>query len=336
MITKATEFFNATIISPLKNNATAVMFWLGLVCILVGALAGKAIDRWPFIPDGTGAAVLNIGTGILGAGVFAVIMKSAQFTELFQRHITDVFYNPEKFKTSAELQDKWKLITNAILKDVLLLPHDKVAESIQKQFFDKDIHFHFEDFEMKYEISVATDADSFTTNHILKATLLVSPNQDHPVLDQSMTVTVDGECELTHLNVNDAVQNTKDKLVKDPVVPSKYNFRLELEKFVKTRADGRKFVKLERTLKTTQKLSEEPYRFGAIGRYINGGVVKAKVTTKGYRIFFKKSGPKVDPVSDAENYRCWTLAQVDDLLLPGQVYILILVPENKLESVGHA
>ena len=68
---------------PIGRNLTLTLLLVGSMCILLGGILGEWIDDLPLIPGGTGESILSIGSGILGAGVFAVIVKSAQFVQIF-------------------------------------------------------------------------------------------------------------------------------------------------------------------------------------------------------------------------------------------------------------
>lgn len=66
-----------------------------------------------------GDILVKFASTLLGAGVFAALMKSAQFTEIFQKQIFEVFNDPKKLGEIVDVAKRWNILTAARLKDVL-------------------------------------------------------------------------------------------------------------------------------------------------------------------------------------------------------------------------
>ena len=322
------SFFSKLVLEPLRNNLAIVLFWLGLAAVFVGAIFGKQIDGFAYVPQGTGEAVLKAGSAILGAGVFAVIMKSAQFTELFQRHIYHVFYEPDKLDGVA-LIDKWKTITSALLKDVLPSTHQHAVERIEKQFFDSERDYHFEALSITYDIDVSDGIA--TINSVTDSTLIISPSSQNPVLEQY--IETNGMFWFKALRLNDTPYQDPSLFKPDPHNPNRRVMEIPLNNFAQTNGNGDKLIRMERVVQWTQNLTEDPYIKAHIKTYIKGAKIRVKVNG-GYKVHFERFGLGDLPdryyiPDDGMGFQRWQLVKSNDLLLPGQGFIMVLVPSKK-------
>jgi hypothetical protein len=322
------SILNKALVEPCTKNLASCMFWFGSLAILISSLFGNKIDSFQYIPTGTSEAILKAGSAILGAGVFAIIMKSAQFTNLFKKHIHDAFFDPTIFNNNDELSNRWSTITNAILKNVLPSSHKEASEQIMMQFFSPEIHYHFHDYETVYDIVVDEATNVATISNTLKTKLEISPIQKNPLLKQNFssidgsdaairTILIDGK------ELNDQIL----MLVDDPIDRNKKTLQIPLIDFIN---DG-KSIEFERTVILTQDLKKEPFIMGTISRYIKGAKIRAKITP-GYKLIFKKFGlgtsGDVASSKDGNGYTIWKLAEANSLLLPGQGYIIMVVHET--------
>jgi len=331
LLDKAKEIFHGVIINPVKKNLAAVFFWGGIVMVLVGAALGGAVDKLPFIPLGTGEALLKVGSAILGAGVFAIIMKSSQFVKIFQDHIFDVFYRPETAISGIALKDKWRDITNSMLKEVLPKTHLEASDKIEQQFFDAELMYHFEEYYNSYTITIDKAKNIATIELFSKSTIILSPNSPNPILKQS--IETGGEIELKALRINDADVLSDNPFKKDKEDDNKHIHIIPLNKYTEKKEDGVMVARLEKVTKWSQNLSVDPYVKANISRYIKGATIRVKLSN-GFKVFFERFGlgnlPKNHYLrDDGEGYERWVLVEPNDLLLPGQGYILMVVPERK-------
>lgn len=328
------DFIGRLVLAPLRNNLSIVLFWLGLLLIVVGAIFGRQIDQFPYVPHGVGEAVLKSGSAILGAGVFAVIMKSAQFTELFRNHIYQVFYQPEKLDGVA-LIDKWKIITSALLKDVLPSTHQHAVEKIENQFFNSERDYHFEELTLSYDINVKDGVASISS--VNSSTLIISPASENPVLEQFIEIR--GKFNFKALRFNDIPCQDPDLFKVDPSQPNRRLLRVPLNKFAKLNANNDKIIRMERAVQWTQNLVDDPYIKANIKTYIKGAKIRVRVTG-GYKVHFERFGLGELPeqhyiTDDGAGYERWQLVRANDLLLPGQGFIIVLSP-RKRRSIGYA
>jgi len=80
------------VVEPVKNNPIPSVLILGVFLVVVGAVLPTGEDaRFA----GWAASLLkSMGLTILGAGVFAFLLKTSQFAEHFRSILLDVLYDP--------------------------------------------------------------------------------------------------------------------------------------------------------------------------------------------------------------------------------------------------
>lgn len=331
---KIKNFIYESIVNPLYKNIVLTMLISGLFAILFGTI----IDE----PKWVSETISKIGSAILGAGVFVAIVKSAQFVEIFQNHLYDVFYKPARIFNLENLKQKWILITENIIQKTLPNSHSDVSNRIMKQFLTSELTYHFSDYKTKYDVvTVEPQSGLATIIHTIRTTIMISPNQENPIFEQELSVNEDGGyCILKSLIINNKniclnEANEFLKLEKN----NKIKFYMPLNKYIKENRNGDKFVELERSYEITQNLISEPFFLVTIKRFVSGSFqVKAKIGDK-YKFYFTKTGLD-DAISntstnhedaehiDAEGFHRWTLSEQNDVLLPGQGFIIIISPNQ--------
>ena len=321
-------FAYSIIIKPFVENPSFSMFLGGIALVLFGHIWGAAIDARSWLPTGSADLIIKLGTAILGAGVFAVIMKSGQFTTLFRNHISEVFYDPGKALDIATLKMRWDSMTEALLVKLLPSSHQGVAEEIYNRYFTSKSHYHFERFIISHDVRIDESTGICEIDSILKTTLVVSPNQSNPRFEQK--IEVNGNCKLTSLIINGLEIDTKEHLVVDANNKKNFNLIIDLTPYCKKREGNSDcIVLMERTLTSQQKFADEPYTIVNFTRFLNGTTVRARISD-GYRCFFSTFGAgvlnpgKMTSVSkDGEGFQRWVLAPEGEITLPGEGYAII-------------
>lgn len=318
------QYFKSIVIEPIKNNLSIVLLWGGVFLTFLGAVFGTKIDSFGYIPSGTGEAILKSGSAILGAGVFAVIMKSSQFTELFQKHILNVMYSPSNLKDKDDLKEKWKFLTNEMLKYVLPQAHSDATKHIEKQFFNSELEYHFENHEITYEVIVKDNIA--TVKNTTRTTIVLSPNIENPIFEQKFWN--NGKSKLCKLflggkNINKDGMFKVDS--KDPTL-NILTFPFKEYDIISNVGEDTK-VSFERMIENSQDLSDDPMLMSRINRYAKGFVVKAKISD-GYKLVFENFGYN-DILNnyeqdDGDGFERWQLAKPNELLLPGDGYVIAI------------
>jgi hypothetical protein len=307
-------WINTVLVSPIKNNPAISLLGFGLLIYLFG------IAKSPYLSDDIGKHLAPLGQSIVSAGVFSAILKSSQFSALFQEHILATFYDPAKILDNKLILDKWLTLTNSILRKILPISYSKVAEAIMARFFDHGLEYHFTDFEIIYNIAIDTNGDACLTN-TLRADLVISPHCEKPIFTQE--IESDSPTTLVSLIIGGAAIDLT-KFAGSHSNQKGLSLKFNLLDYIR---DDNRSVQIVRSFLTNQHIPSEPFISATISRLIKGAVIRTRITD-GYRIRFISNGIELkddQPILDGEGYWRWVLAKPGDLLLPGQGYTLVVV-----------
>jgi hypothetical protein len=305
-----------------KKYTVAIMLIFGLAFLFGGMLLRQNSNTsLEFI----GELFISGGTAIIGAGVFAAIMKSWQFTTLFQKHILTVFTDPNSLNDIINISERWAVLTNSRLQGVLPDFFKSATNKLQEQFFDEELQYHFSDYLHEYDISVG-ESSKVVVDNIFQANVIKNPSCTQIEFKQSFkSISSDGGVELLQLEVNGKpIDNAQDHFKEDKDEPGRFWLTIDV-----TNLDGQTF-RINRVVRYNQDLRQEPFIHGVISRYIRGGAVKAKISD-GYKLYFQQFGigANTDFASVGyDGYHSWTLAHFGDLLLPGQGYMIVITPDT--------
>ena len=308
---KQWEFCKSALIDPIVGNTSLLIFGAGVAAIFAAKYYKVALT--PSYAE----LLAQLGWAMLGAGVFATILKSGQFSDLFQKHIADVIYNPARAENQKILPEKWRLLTDARIKELLPSSYSTAVAGIEKRFFDDELDYHFESFEIVYSI-VVTDSTVVITN-TMDTTLRIPKHVKDPVFKQK--IRGDQPARLTAIFINNRKIDLTDKTLFTGKGESR-ELVLNLRKYAK----GADSVELVRTFVMTQNLLAEPYITAVISRFIKGAVIKGLISPSHKLRFIGMGISLVEPETiDGNGYTTWCLAGSDDLLLPGQGYMIVII-----------
>jgi len=197
------EFIETIIIEPIRRYLVFWLLLIGIILVCVSTFFPDYINNIiGFLPHGSvREALLSLGSAILGAGIFAAVVKSTLFVKIFQNHIHDVLHDPYRIFGIDNLKEKWTDITKKMLEAILPASHSEVSKRIKDQFFNTDLQYHFEDYETKYNISFEkNDIKNAKITHTINTKLVISKNHPEPVFNQE--ISVNGDCKLISLIIN--------------------------------------------------------------------------------------------------------------------------------------
>ncbi len=304
------------------NNPTAYLL-SGAFLIFIGSILQQKIDS--LIVPGTGSAILSIGSAVVGAGVFSAVINSADFTKLFENHIFNVVYNPENTYDEKDLLNKWNTLTRAILKKVLPSTYDNASQKIEERFFNNELKYHFEDFAETFNITI--DGDIATITLCQKAYIVISPNAEEPKLIQYFRLnTGDKDIKLESLYLNNSkIENA------DYITDESDSEILKLEILLNEYGADR--IKMVKNISFKQNLKVDPYIKSDISRFVKGFVVDINAPDS-HEIIFKPFGLEIGKSNlqpsetGIENTKKWVLAESQELLIPGQGYICLIIKKS--------
>lgn len=315
------EWIKNIVIEPIKKNLVFIFFFGGFIFILLGAL----IEH-----QGYSEFFLKSGSAILGGGVFAVLLYSDKFTKLFEKHIYNVFYDPEKISGVDELKKKLHGLSNAVLKHILPKSHSDATDLLMEKFFNSELEYHYENYEQTYDIKVNTQNNDITIMNTTRVKIVLAPKVESPRLKQRLMGDV--TYKLIRLAFNAKKVETAD-FIKDKTNDKINILTIPLKEYAIIDSNNiDEVIQMERVVEMKQNLDVDSYVAAEVSRYTKGFSVKVKITD-GYIVQFEnfgidKSSDEHHENDDDDEYERWTLAENGELLLPGQGYLFIITKKK--------
>ena len=311
------KFIDTALVKAIAGNPALSFLILGSLLFFASTreIIIFSVNIAPYLTD--------LGRTIVIAGVFSVILKSVQFSAVFREIIMAAIYNPAHIDDLNLLQKNWRIITDAIFSKSLPAHYPLPAKLLDSRYIDSKADYHFTDFQIQYDIDIKADGKGSVSN-TLKADIFLVPGRRKPVFVQ--TIEGDGATTLLWLRINDQKFEAYDfRILADN--PRTSRLTLNLLQHINPETGG---ARLERAFKTEQNMHSEPFINATLTRFINGAVIKTRIS-KGYHIRFINDSiemPNDDPVVDNDGYMRWVLATPGKLLLPGQGYTLVIVKDT--------
>lgn len=290
-----------------------------LAVYLDGYFSGKLFDLLSNI-------LLASGTALIAAAVVGYIFADEDYTKLLEKDIVNVLFNPENYKNDTQLMLKWEDITRSILSKALPFENSKASEKIKQQFLTDERDYHFEGVECFFEFDVNVNTGLVTIKQTITCALVITPNKENPELIQNFSVEDSGELKPGELQLNGNYLNIGDLVKKDPNNSNAYTLKYPLKELV-FNSEGRKVVRYKRVMTYEQFLADDPSFSSYISRYVKGYRIEAKITD-GYKLLFSSFlGSSIQDFKEEtlpEGRVGWTLCDLNDLLLPGEAFILTI------------
>lgn len=213
------------------------------------------------------------------------------------------------------------LIVIAVYTKLLPASYAKAVAGIEARFFDDELDYHFENWEITYDIIVDEDGKATITN-TMRTFLLIPAHIKNPYFKQN--IYADNDVKLTSVFIDQKQIDLSDKtLFKKNAANTKHESELVLN--LRQYAKNSDRIKFERTFVIVQDLKTEPYITAVVTRFIQGAVVKSSITPSHCVRFIPIGVGPVEEITESNKMRRWNLAAPEDLLLPGQGYTIIMV-----------
>lgn len=131
----------------------------------------------------------TIGTTLLSGGVFAVIAKSLQFSEIFSNILRDIIYGNEHLENRKDLEDIWKNVTNTLSNKKF----DKISIALQnnvKKYFLPLEHDYYYD---NYHLDITIEESESNPGYIIVKEIVT-----HDIIceDENLEILYKGRCKL--------------------------------------------------------------------------------------------------------------------------------------------
>jgi hypothetical protein len=139
----------ASITGGFKKNPIIIYTIIGIIMILVGFFIQRdqnGID-W-------GKLLVTVGGVLLSGGVFAVIVKSAQFSEIFEKTLRNIIYAKEHLDVREDLDSIWESVTLALSKQKFGAISVRMHQNIKKYFLPVNHDFYYNDPKITLDIEI--------------------------------------------------------------------------------------------------------------------------------------------------------------------------------------
>ena len=315
------------LLSTIKNIWSKRIVKVLTLGVLLTALAvyieGIYTEKWLVFLS---SILLASGTALIAAAIVGYIFADEDYTKLLEKDIVNVLLNPEHYKSDSQLMVKWEEITCSILNKVLPFENLKASKKIKKQFLTDERDYHFEGVECLFEFDVDSATGFTKIKQTIACELVITPNKDNPELVQNFSVEDSGKLKPGELQLNGNYLDIQSLVKKDPNNPNAYTLRYPLKELV-FNSEGRKVVRYKRVMSYEQFLADDPSFSSYISRYVKGYRIEAKIT-EGYKLLFSSflgsSIQEFDEEALPGGRVGWTLCGLNDLLLPGEAFILTI------------
>jgi hypothetical protein len=360
---------NYLVLDEIKNNPAPAMLLSAIVVLLLGIYLYDSPNASIQIIS---KALITLSTSLIGAGVFSVLSQTSRYTtliknqllevfdkaeykdniksiinevintnehlDLIEKKFLDVFFDPKQVGSDTiSFQERWRILTESRLKEVLPMLHKDATMLLENHFFNSELEYHFENYSQKYDIDVDENGIAVIKN-TFKANIIKNKAYEKCNFKQGTTSQA-GEVDLIELEI-------AGKRIQDEALLGRYfskqdysgSLMIDLNEY-----QG-EHIRFKRVFTVKQDLKKESYITTHISKYIKGGQLKVKVSS-GYKITFIRSGfyPKdinaiaddktQNPVPDSDGYQKWLLASSGSLLLPGQGFILTVTPDENANNI---
>lgn len=316
------------IIAPFFN--ASVLFIIGgFLLVVLGSVFATAINELKYFPNGMADIFVKTGSAVLGAGVFAAMMKSQIFTEVFQKNIHEVFFAPEEAVGLEENKRKWQTLTDSIFRKCLTGAHGQATKKISDTYFSAELDYHFEDMKVRYTLSLDKEGRYLNIRTTTTSRVVISPGVE-PNIWQRITASHTAP-RMTSLIVDQVSYNPNKYFKKNPNNPNEMRLDLPYKDYSKSPSfKEKKSIHLQRTVEYVQDLRDDPYITAGLTRFVVG--LEIAVKCENCTFHFTNTGSRImeEPESypDGDHYDTRVLAKTGDLLLPGMGFIIIITPKS--------
>jgi hypothetical protein len=167
--------FNSLALS-IKNSFTKytlyVFFIFGTFLLPSGYFLHKNIEGIDW-----GAVLINIGSVLLSGGVFAVIVKSAQFSEIFENTLRNIIYQKEHLAVRDDLENIWGEVTIALSKQRFSAISEQMHLNIKKYFLPLDHDYYYNDTKITLDLDIDPDYPDYLVVTEKQTTNLIAEDE---------------------------------------------------------------------------------------------------------------------------------------------------------------
>lgn len=160
----------------------------------------------------------TLGFTLVSGGVFAVIVKSEQFSKIFQDELRNIIYGDEDLKSRSDLELLWHKVTVALCNQKFRLISKKLHEDVKKYYLPINHEYYYKNHNVEIQIEIdKSNPDYLVLVEETKTTIISDENNPICFKFSSSIPLIEGEEELTtyellDFTINKVKTNLGDKL----------------------------------------------------------------------------------------------------------------------------
>lgn len=308
-----------------------IFFWVVIIAVIflaIGfALQHHYANGWL---SHVAMAIKTASVAVITGSAFTAIIKSGQFSTIFQNHLFRVMYDPINAESVGAVEQSWTQLTDALLKRVLPRSYENASAQIMSSFFDDEIEYHYDNLRVHHTFRIDRANNMAQMETETTARIYLSKSCARPQLKQSVKLT-DGEPLLIYLSLGSSNDLQEEiEYIPDPDIPDKYYLIEDLSKYENVDRDGNSWVEYKKVDQQLLNLNTDPTYILHLKRFTKGMQVTATIEDGmglAFETIYDKDAVYRYTGRPGREHE-WTLAPLDGLLLPGHGYTICVVPEQ--------
>lgn len=211
----------------------------------------------------------NLGFTLISGGVFAVIVKSEQFSKIFHNELRGIIYGDEDLKNRLDLEVLWDKVTMALCNQKFTLISKKLHDGVKLFYLPINHEYYYKNHHVEIEIEIDKEnTDYLIVTEETKTTLISDDSKPINFRFSSSIPLVKGEEGLTEYELISFTVNKEKKVLGEKLVVIKTNESLNIS--CDYSVEGKLQYNIIRKEKKRYSINVNPYRHhNAIWLYEN-------------------------------------------------------------------
>lgn len=326
----------------------------------LGSLFFKTLILWLLLAGGIAAVLLVwkpgflaadpypkvlelLATVLLSGGVFQVLLKSMQYSNVFRSELSEVMaeigvvnqkdmlsnvmYEPEVLQNRKDLEEIWKKVSKLVYHNNFPEISDLIAGRVLSEYFPKDDNFYYDQFEEEMLISALADGKHIEVRSVLKFIIKAMDSSQQVNWNYSNEVLKDPLDDVARFELEELRINKVSKLAEFP------NAIRDIDERKKLRLDLS--IKLENSKEYEVRLVEKKVYDPAIDgikdftsrRFINNLTLIVSYPGEKLEVFHSPVGTGAKGTLEQSDHKLSYF--YNDLIFPHQGYRLVLRKRGK-------
>jgi len=145
------------------TNKIFLFFVIGIILITIGQTAALySIFPYWFSPTNIVHTVIkSIGMTLLGSGVFTVILKSSEYSDVFSKIIGEIIWSKKFIEKRSDKKEMWSMISKIIYEEKFPLISDEIEDIITSKYFPTTHEYYIDDYQITINIEENSECPEF-------------------------------------------------------------------------------------------------------------------------------------------------------------------------------